>query len=300
MCIIAGSGARLPTAKRVKGFLELSDVSVGEFEQASSTRVTSIYSRDTDTHGLLVESSVRLNLGHSSGPCISTISAAVGMESFFIHRHECQQRDAVRVYGTALGQNISFEKAKRMIYSRDREALLCEILDAVNQHYTVLVAVKVAIGVHIAVAIAETTDAIGGRYCYVRNVCGKASGQASGVSSELGRDDDDYMEISRTGSNGYRRGNCRRNGKVSKSIGSGGDMKRTTVGHGKRAFNYITFERSYSLSASGLSNEMLVRSCSTDEELRQVLMKEHPEHSVICRVERCANKGNIEFQGSNR
>ena len=63
MCVIAGSGARLRTAKRVKGFLELSDVSVGEFEQASSTRVTSIYSGDTDTHGLLVESSVKLNLG---------------------------------------------------------------------------------------------------------------------------------------------------------------------------------------------------------------------------------------------
>ena len=63
MCVIAGSGARLRTAKRVKGFLELSDVSVGEFEQAFSTRVTSIYSGDTDTHGLLVESSVKLHLG---------------------------------------------------------------------------------------------------------------------------------------------------------------------------------------------------------------------------------------------
>lgn len=63
MCVIAGSGARLGTAKRVKGFLELSDVSIGEFERASSTQVTSIYSGDTDTHGLLVESSVKLNLG---------------------------------------------------------------------------------------------------------------------------------------------------------------------------------------------------------------------------------------------
>lgn len=63
MCVIAGSGARLRTAKRVKGFLELSDVSIGEFERASSTQVTSIYSGDTDTHGLLVESSVKLNLG---------------------------------------------------------------------------------------------------------------------------------------------------------------------------------------------------------------------------------------------
>lgn len=63
MCVIADSGARLPTAKLGKGFLELSDVSVGEFEQASSTRATSIYSGNTDTHGLLVESSVKLNLG---------------------------------------------------------------------------------------------------------------------------------------------------------------------------------------------------------------------------------------------
>ena len=62
MCVIAGSGARLRTAKRVKGFLELSDVSVGEFEQAFSTRVTSIYSGDTDTHGLLAVSYTHLTL----------------------------------------------------------------------------------------------------------------------------------------------------------------------------------------------------------------------------------------------
>ena len=58
MCVKAGGGERLPTAKLVKSFQDLFDVS--EFEQASSIRVTLIYSENTDTQGLLVESSVKL------------------------------------------------------------------------------------------------------------------------------------------------------------------------------------------------------------------------------------------------